>query len=203
MANIGRMVKESLLDEITAELSKRPNFFIMAVNRLPASEANTFRQKLSGSQASLLMVNRRLGRRATSSLSLAGLQELLEGSVGLILSGGDVLSTAKLIVEFRKAHEEHMAVNGAVVDGQLLDRKGVEQLANLPPKPVLLAEVVATIESPMAEVIMTIERLIGDIAWIAEQAAAQRPDAPSPASTSMIEDPGHDADTHAQGGTVQ
>ena len=179
MANIGRMVKEALLEEITNELSKRPNFFITTINRLPAAEANTFRQKLFGSRSSLLMINRRLGRRATSSLSLDGLQELLEGSVGLVLSGDDVLSTAKLIMEFRKTHEEQISVSGAVIDGQLLNRHGVEQLANLPPRPVLLAEVVVTIESPMADVIMTVERLLGEIAWLAEQAAARQPAAGS------------------------
>ena len=174
MARVGRLVKEAIVTELGEQLSQRPNFFVTAVNRLSAPDADALRLKLSASQARLFLVNRRLGLRAVEPLKITGLSELLDGSIGLILSGGDVLPTAKLIVEFRKSHEERVAVKGAVIDGQLLDSKRVEELASLPPKPILLAQVVATIEAPMADVIFTIERLIGDIAWLAEQAAEKK-----------------------------
>ena len=175
MAKVGRLVKESTVQEVGAQLSARPNFFVTTVNRLPASDADVFRQKLYASQAHLLIVKRRLGQRTLQQLNIAGLAELLEGSVGLVLAGGDTLQTAKLIVEFRKAHEDRLTVRGAVIDGQLLDQQRVEQLALLPPKPVLLALLIATIESPLADLIFTIERLIGDLAWAIEQTAAKKP----------------------------
>ena len=175
MAKVGRLVKESMIDELSHELSQRPNFFVTTVNRLPAPATDAFRQKLFGSQARLIMVKRRLGRRAFEHLNVAGLADLLEGSAGLVLISGDALQAAKLIIEFRKAHEEQVLVRGGFIDGQLLDKSRVEQLASLPPRPVLLAQVVATIESPIADVIFTLERLIGDVAWAVEQAAMTRP----------------------------
>lgn len=176
MAKVGRLVKEGSVREIAAQLSGRPNFFITAINRLAAPDADTLRRQLFGSKAHLLVVKRKLGQRAVGGLNVAGLSELLDGSIGIVLADADALATAKLLVEFRKTHEEALAVRGAVIDGQLLDAARVEQLAQLPPKPVLLAQVAATIESPIADVIFTLERLIGDIAWLAEQAAAKRPE---------------------------
>ena len=181
MANVGRMVKESIVGELSTALSERPNFFVTTINRLPASEANILRQKLSTSQARLVLIKRKLGLRTVQGFNVPGLAELFEGSVGLVLPSDEVLPTAKLIVEFVKTHEGHLSVRGGLVDGQLLDKSRVEQLANLPARPVLLAYVVATIESPMVDVIFTIERLIGDLAWMLEQAAAQTPTAPAPA----------------------
>ena len=175
MAKVGRMVKESSVAEVADRLAQSPNFFVTAVNRLPADETDAFRQKLFASRARLVIVKRRLGQRAVEPLKIAGLAELLEGSICLVLVGDDPLATAKLIVEFRKSREERLLVRGGVIDGQLLDTARVEQLAQLPPKPVLLAQVLAIIESPLADVIFTIERLIGDIAWLAEQVAASRP----------------------------
>ena len=175
MAKAGRLVKEGSVQEITTRLSERPNFFITGINRLTAPNADLLRRQLFGSKARLLVVKRKLGQRAVQGLTLAGLQDLLEGSIGLVLAEADLLATAKLLVDFRKTHEEQLTVRGAVIDGQLLDAGRVEQLAQLPPKPVLLAQVVATIEAPIADVIFTLERLIGDIAWLAEQAAAQKP----------------------------
>lgn len=172
---VGRKVKEAIVEELSTELSKRPNLFVTDINRLTAPEADVLRQRLYAAQAHLIMVGRRLGRRAIEPLHMTGLTELLEGSVALVFAGGDVLPIAKIIVEFRKTHEEQLRVRGAVVDGQFLDTGAVEQLAYLPTRPVLLAQVVATLESPISDVIMTLERLIGDIAWIMEQAAAKKP----------------------------
>ena len=175
MARVGRMVKEAGVEELATALASRPNFFIAGVNRLPASDADAFRKQLVTSQARLVVVKRRLGRRAVERLKIDGLLSLFEGSVGFVLAGNDPLLAAKLLVEFRKAHEERLSVRGAVIDGQLLDPRRVEELAQLPPRPALLAQVVMTLEAPLADVIFTLERLIGDIAWLAEQAAAAKP----------------------------
>lgn len=179
MAKVGRLVKESTIRELETRLAERPNFFVTVVNRLPAPETDVLRQRLARSHSRLLMLKRRLGLRALEPLKLEGLTALLEGSVGLVLSGDDILQTAKLIVEFRKSHEEQVLVRGGVIDGQLVDARRVEELASLPPKPVLLAQVVATIESPLADVVFTIERLIGDVSWIIEQRANQKEGKPT------------------------
>lgn len=166
--NVGRMVKESSVEELSRRLAERPDFLITTVNRLPADQASVLRQTLHASRARLIVINRRLGQRALKPLSIAGLPELLEGSVGLVVSG-EILLTAKQIVEFRKTHEDQLAVRGAVIEGQLYDTARVDALAQLPPRPVLLAQVAAAIESPIADVVYTIERLIGDVAWAVEQ----------------------------------
>ena len=175
MAKAGQIVKEGSVSEIASRLSEQPDFFITAVNRLPSVDTDAFRKKLFTGKSRLLMIKRRLGKRAVEPLKITGLAELLEGSVGLVFSGDDPLQTAKLIVEFRKTREERLMVLGAVIDGQLLDKARVEQLAALPPKPVLLTQVVFTVESLLSDVIFTLEQLIGDVAWLAEQAAAAKP----------------------------
>jgi len=106
---------------------------------------------------------------------LSAVTELFEGSVGIVLPGEEILPAAKILVEFIKTREEKLAVRGGFIDGMLLDKQRVEQLASLPPKPVLLAQVVATIEAPIADVIFTLERLIGDLIWAADQAAEKKP----------------------------
>jgi large subunit ribosomal protein L10 len=175
MASVGRMVKESIVEDLSKRLNQGSNVLIASVNRLSAPDADVLRRRLSASQARMVMIKRRLSARALDGLKMAGIESLFEGSVGIILPGGDVLPTAKALVDFIKEHAEQLAVKGGVVDGQLRDAKRIEQLASLPPKPVLLAQVLGMIEAPLADVIGTLERLIGDIAWIAEQAAAAKP----------------------------
>ena len=196
MASVGRMVKESMVEDLAKKLGADSNVFITTITRLSAPDADMLRRKLSTTQARMVMIKRRLSRRALEGLKQSGLEALLEGSVGVVLPGEDVLPTAKTLVDFIKDHAEQLAVRGAVIDGQLLDATRVEQLASLPPKPALLAQVLATIASPLADVIFTLERLIGDIAWVAEQAAASKPAAAAapeqpaaPAASTTTEEP--------------
>jgi large subunit ribosomal protein L10 len=175
MPSVGRLVKESAVQQLSERLSQRPDFLVTTINRLPSVDADSLRQKLFASQAKLVLVKRTLGKRVMDQLNLSAVTELFEGSVGLILPGEELLPAAKVIVEFIKTHEEQIAVRGGFIDGMVFDAARVEQLASLPPKPVLLAQVVATIESPMADLVFTLERLIGDLIWAAEQAAEKRP----------------------------
>jgi large subunit ribosomal protein L10 len=188
MASVGRLVKETMVQELSAEVAARRNVFVTTIAKLPAAEADALRKQLFASRASLHLIQRRLSGRVLSTLQLGGLEGLLDGSVGLVLSGEDAVPVAKLITEFQKAHEDWILVRGAVIEGQLLDQKRVAQLAAIPPKPVLLAQLVGAIESPMADVIFTIERLIGDIASGIEQLAAKKPAAAAPAQGAALKD---------------
>ena len=179
--NVGRAVKESMVEELQAQLAERPNVFVTTVNRLKAAEADDLRKKLHASQARMVLVKRRLGKRTIERLHVAELAKQLEGSVGLIFVGNDVVPPAKLLVEFQKAHEQQLSVRAAVIEGQILDQARVSQLAQLPSRPVLLAEVLGTIEAPLSALIFTIEQLIGDIAWTLEQLAAKKPVEPAKA----------------------
>lgn len=181
MAKVGRLVKETMINELSTQLGEQPNFFVTRINRLTSIDADALRQKLFGSQASLVVIKQKLGRRAAEELKIPGLADLFEGSVGIVIPGEDVLPAAKVIVDFIKTHAEQLSVRGGFIEGTVLDQQRVEHLASLPSKPVLLAQVVFTIEAPIADVIFTIERLVGDVMWAAEQAAAKKPQ-PAPQS---------------------
>ena len=175
MATVGQTVKSEIVRELSALLSKRSNVFITAVSSLSAPETDLLRRNLNEPHSQLVRVQRTLGLRVLSSLAVAGTGDLLEGPIGLVFSGDDVVLTAKRLVEFRKTHEEQLAIRGAIIEGQLLDRQKVEYLAHLPARVVLLTQVLATIESPLADVIFTLERLIGDVVGVIEQAATKKP----------------------------
>lgn len=198
MAKVGRMVKESMVEELSRELGEQPNLFVTKISRLTASEADALRHTLHASRAKLLVAKRRLGIRVLDGLNVEGLSQLSEGSLGLVVSQDDVLQVAKQIVEFIKSHEAQLEMRGAVIEGQLLDRARVEALAKLPSKPQLLAMVIGTVESPIASVITTVERLIGDLIRGLDQLATKRGDdqAGGPAERGGAEVP-RDADRAA------
>ena len=175
MAKVGRLVNELIVQELTAALKERPTFFVASVGRLTATDADTLRKRLRGSQSRLVMIKRRLGLQSLSALKLDGANDLFTGSIALVLPGEDMVPAAKLLWDTAKADEEKLLVRGGLVEGQVLDKKGVEHVANLPSKPQLIAQLIGVIESPIANVIMTMESVLSELAYIIDEASKSRP----------------------------
>ncbi|MBI4354728.1 MAG: 50S ribosomal protein L10 [Candidatus Omnitrophica bacterium] len=172
MAKAGRLVKELMVRELSKALQERPNFFIASMGALKAAEADTLRKRLHGLEANVLMVKRTLGLRGVSGLKLNGeTQAWFAGSVAVVFPGEEVITAAKALLDFAKDNQEKLTVRGGVVEGQFLDATGLREVAQLPPKPQLIAQAIFAIESPLADVVWTLERVLGDVAWVLEEAS--------------------------------
>ena len=170
MAKVGRRVKELMVEELTQALKDRPNFFVASLGSLSASETDSLRKRLRASQSSILVVKRTLGLHGLSALTREEARPLLVGSVALVLPGEDLVPIAKLLVDFARENQEKVTLRGGVVEGQLLDRNGLTGLAMLPSRPQLLAQVIGVLEAPVADLAMAVEGVLGELAWILEEA---------------------------------
>ena len=179
MAKVGRLVKDMVVQQITSTLKERPSFFVTSMGPLPAADADGLRKRLAGSQAKMVMVKRRLGLRGVADLKIEGLGELFAGSIALVFPGEDIVPAAKLLVDFAKANQDKIIIRGGLVEGQFLNTKRVEEVASLPSRLQLLANVVGTIEAPMTDLIFTVERVLGDLAYVLEEAGKKQPAAPA------------------------
>lgn len=175
MAKVGRYVKELMVQELTNALHTRPNFFVASLGPLSAAAADTLRKRLRTTQAEMLVLKRTLGLLGARQLQLEGIDAFFTGSVALVLPGEELIPAAKLLVDFAKESQDKLVLRGGVVEGQLLDDKALEGLAHLPPRPQLMAQVVGAIESPLTDLILTVEGVLGELAWLLEEASTHHP----------------------------
>lgn len=174
MAKAGRLAKELMVQELTSTLSDRPNFFITSSQGLEASQSDEVRKQLRRLQATALTVKRRLGRRGLSAVQLASAAALLERSTTFVFPSDDVVPIAKIIVDFSKANDEKLVIRGGWVDGQLLDAVRVHALAQLPPKPQLVAQLIGALESPMSDLVYSIDGVLRELTRVLEEIGKQK-----------------------------
>ena len=168
------MVKDLMVRELDAALGERASFLVTSIDRLEASEADGLRKQLHGVQARLLMVKRTLALREFSSRKLDYADDFVAGSVAFVIPGEDIVPAAKLLVDFAKANENKLTVRGGWVEGQVLTGKRVEELANLPPKPQLIAQLIGSLEAPITQLVFSVEAVLNEVAWVLEEAAKQK-----------------------------
>ena len=90
--------------------------------------------------------------RALKEAGIEGLDSVLEGTTAIAMSESDYAAGAKILCEYAetaaKANKK-FAVKAGFIDGAAVDAAGVDALAKLPSKEVLIAQVLGGFNAPI------------------------------------------------------
>ena len=129
---------------------------------LKVREMNELRMKLRKEKSSLKVVKNRLMKRVLKEHGLEALEKYFTGPTALATSEVDPVVPAKTLIEFAKAHAK-LSLKGGFLDGRVLSAREVDQLAKTPPREVLLARALASMNAPatnLAGVLAAIPRKV-------------------------------------------
>jgi large subunit ribosomal protein L10 len=105
------------------------------------------RRRLRRAGVEYVVIKNTLALRAVNESGLAGSR--LRGPTGIVV-GKDAVAAAKVLSDFAKENEQKPEVKGGLLDGRVIQAAQVQQLASLPSREQLLAELGAGLMSPMA-----------------------------------------------------
>ncbi len=88
--------------------------------------------------------------------------EMLAGPSAIVFALADPIAPAKVVLDFIREKRKG-AVKGAIVDGRRYGPESVQKLAELPPRDILLGQVVGAIQGPLYGLVFTLESLIGNL----------------------------------------
>lgn len=85
---------------------------------------------------------------AMDEIGFSELDHVLNGTTAVAFSEG-LTAGARILCEFAKKHD-NFSVKGGYVEGKAMDAEGVQMLASLPSKEVLIAQVLAGFNAPIS-----------------------------------------------------
>lgn len=88
-------------------------------------------------------------RFAAKEAGVEGLLDVLVGPTAIAFCEDDPVAPAKLINDFAGEHKA-LEIKAGVVEGKVLDVAGVKELAELPPREVLVAKVLGGLNAPIS-----------------------------------------------------
>jgi large subunit ribosomal protein L10 len=137
------------------------------------------RRQLRASQTSFEVAKNTLILRAAQEVGIeAGLDTILNGPTAVAFSRQpDVAQTAKSLSDYARTSKV-FAIKGGVMGKRVLNADQVQQLADLPPREVLLGRVVGGIQAPIAGLVTVLGGTVRGLAYVLnarkEQLAAQQ-----------------------------
>ena len=136
--------KKEIVAQLTERLEKAQAGVIADFRGLTVAQDTELRTKLREAGVEYTIVKNTLTRFAANAVGLGELDPVLHGPTALATSADDVVAPAKVLVEFAKNNEQ-LEIKAGFVDGKVLDKDGVNELAKLPSKEVLIAQLLCVL----------------------------------------------------------
>ena len=140
--------------EMLSEKLKKAKVAVLTDYRgLTVSQIQELRGKLRSGDVEYRVVKNTLARRAAEAAGVPALQSELEGPVAIAFGYDDPSLPSKLINEFVRSTRLKLDVKGGLVEGRVFSPEQVKQLADLPSRETLIAQLLGTLQSPVGQLV--------------------------------------------------
>jgi large subunit ribosomal protein L10 len=166
-----RSEKEQLVSELAQKLRGASALYYTDFTGLNVKRMTDLRRRLRKSGVEYVVIKNTLALRAVNESGLVS--EPLKGPTGLVLAR-DAITAAKLLTDFAKENDARPSVKGGLLDGRALDAAQVKQLATMPSREQMLADLGAGLQAPMAAFVGALNGLLYMFAGALEALRTQR-----------------------------
>lgn len=168
--------KVAQVEQLRQWLSASKGVIFTDYRGLSVAQITQLRKQLRQNQAEYHVVKNTLFRLASQGLISDNLDDILQGPTAVAFIHGDEAAAAKALSDAMRDLRT-LSVKGAVLGGRRYDTEAVQQLAKLPPREVLIAQVVGGIQAPITGLVGTLHGILRDFVYtvqaIADKKSAQ------------------------------
>jgi large subunit ribosomal protein L10 len=155
--------KRATVGSLADEFGRATSAIVTDYRGLTVKQLEELRTQLRGQGIDYHVVKNTLARKAAREAGIGDLASVLSGPVGLALGFGELSVPAKVLSDYHRVNRRLPLIAG-FVEGQVLDARGVQTLAELPPRDVLLARLAGTIQSPLTHLAGALASITGNLA---------------------------------------
>lgn len=164
--SLNRSEKQAVVEEVAA-LAAQAQTLVMAEYRgITVADMTKLRVAARGAGVDLSVLKNTLARRAVQGTAFETVGDQMTGPLIYGFSV-DAVAAAKVVADFAKTNDK-LVIRGGSYGGKALDVNGVKQLASIPSKEVLLAQLCGLLKSPISRTAV----VLGALAKKKEEAVA-------------------------------
>ena len=145
--------KAEQVELLTDKLKKAKVAVLTDYRGLTVSQIQDLRGKLRTGDVEYRVVKNTLARRAAASAGVTELEKELEGPVAIAFGYEDLSLPSKLINEWVRTTRLKLDIKGGLVEGRVFSPDQVKQLADLPSRETLIAQLLGTLQSPVGQLV--------------------------------------------------
>lgn len=159
--------KAQTIDELTEKLRDSKGAVLLDYRGLNVAAITALRRQLSAEQVEFHVAKNTLLRIAAQRAELEVAPELLTGPTAVAFGWSDEVTPARLLADYTRRNRV-VSVKGGIVGGQSLNAEQIGRVAELPPRPVLLSQLLGVTQAPMSQLLGVIQAQGRELAGLFE-----------------------------------
>jgi large subunit ribosomal protein L10 len=160
--------KAEQVEVLTEKLKKAKVAVLTDYRGLTVSQIQELRGKLRGADVEYRVIKNTLARRAAEAAGYPALKDGLKGPVAIAFGYDDLSVASKLINEFVRTTRLKVEVVGGLVEGRVFSSDQVKQLADLPSREALIAQLLGTLQSPVSQLVGIMQTPLQELLGVLE-----------------------------------
>jgi large subunit ribosomal protein L10 len=165
-----RTEKEKKVEELAELLSSAKGIYIADFTGLDVAAMTELRRTCRESGIRFEVIKNSLARFAAQKAQVEGLPDHFTGPSAIATSETDEIVPARVLTDFAK-EREGPKIRVAYVEGEIYDEKAVKSLAALPPRDVLIGNLVRVLMAPLTQFATILRAPVRDLAGLLGQVA--------------------------------
>ena len=164
--------KQAIVAALTEKLQNASAGVLVDYKGITVAEDTALRAELRKNNVEYAVVKNTLLRFAVDNCGMSELDGLLNGTTSLAICNDDPVAPARVVNEFAKKLNGKFEIKGGFMDGKAMALNDVMALAEIPPLPVLRAQVLGTMLAPISGLACVLKQIAEKQGAPAEEAPA-------------------------------
>lgn len=151
-------LKQPVIAEIAELFDGAQTAVVVDYRGLTVAQDTELRKQLREAGVVYKVYKNTMIHRAAEGTDFAALDANLEGPTALAVSKTDATAPARIIAEFAKKADK-LEIKGGVVEGKYYDAKGMQTIATIPSREVLLGRLFGSMQSPITNLARVLNQI--------------------------------------------
>ena len=164
--------KQAIVASLTEKLQGAAAGVLVDYKGITVSEDTALRAELRKNNVEYAVVKNTLLRFAVNNVGMNELDDLLNGTTSLAICNDDPVAPARIVNDFAKKLGDRFSIKGGFMEGKVMPLSEVMALAEIPPLPILRAQVLGTMLAPISGLACVLKQIAEKQGAPAEEAPA-------------------------------
>ena len=151
-------LKQPIVAEISELFNGAKSAVVVDYRGLTVEQDTQLRKQLREAGVTYKVYKNTMIRFAAKGTEFEALEPHLEGPTALAVSKEDATAPARVLAEFAKKADK-LELKAGVVEGTYYDEKGIQVIATIPSREILLGKLLGSIQSPIANFARVINQI--------------------------------------------
>lgn len=161
------MPKQYKIDTVSSvkeKLASSKSIVVADYRGLTVSEVTDLRNRLRKEGVELRVIKNRLAKIALKESNMDPMDDHLKGMTAIAFGMKDPVSPAKVLSEYAKGNDKLKLIAGQM-DNQVLDAHGINELAQLPSREVLLSRMLGSLTGPIQKLAYGLNQTVAQVVY--------------------------------------